>query len=112
MFKPYIVVFSMFLLHPMGAAYADILSLDDALRATYTACVDIDDNLHDLKVLAGINTAVTAVGTAAGVGASVTGFVKSNKDISIEQLEEQLKIELNKIPPSTDQEWDEFLAEF
>ena len=30
-------------------ANADILPLDDALRATYTACVGIDDELADLK---------------------------------------------------------------
>ncbi len=76
----------------MGAAHADMLSLDDALRATYTACVDIDDNLHDLKVLAGINTAVTAVGTVAGIGATTVGFIKANKDKLIEKLElERLK---------------------
>lgn len=92
LFKPYLVVFSVFLPPYIGAAYADILSLDDALRATYTACVDIDDNLHDLKVLAGINTAVTAVGTAAGIGATTVGFIKANKDKLIEKLElERLK---------------------
>ena len=47
-------------------ANADILPLNDALRATYTACVGIDDNLADLKKMAGINTAVTGVGTAVG----------------------------------------------
>ena len=68
-------------------ASANILPLDDALRATYIACVGIDDELSDLKVKAGINTAVTAVGTAAGVGATVTGIVKASKDKQIEQLE-------------------------
>ena len=52
-----------------SARASDVLPLEDALRATYTACVGIDENLHDLKVLAGINTAVSSVGTAAGVGA-------------------------------------------
>ena len=32
---------------------AEVLSLDDALRATYIACVGIDDNLADLKKMAG-----------------------------------------------------------
>jgi hypothetical protein len=95
---------------------ADMLSLDDALRATYTACVDIDDRLHDLKVLACVNTAVTSVGTAAGVGASVTGFVKAATDNKIAQLEEQLKqyiIEnngLNISPENTD--LNTFIASF
>ena len=114
LFKPYIVVFSMFLLHPMGAAYADILSLDDALRATYTACVDIDDNLHDMKVMAGINIAVTGVGTGVGVGATAVGFAKQKTDKTIEQLEKQLKEELDKHSDhiSTEEEWDVFIAEF
>jgi len=61
-------------------ANADVLGLDDALRATYVYCVGIDDELADLKKMAGINTAVTAVGTAAGAGATVVGLVKANKD--------------------------------
>lgn len=54
--------------------------LDSALRATYMACVGIDDELADLKKMAGINTAVTGVGTVAGAGATVVGIVKANKD--------------------------------
>lgn len=72
-------------------AHADVLSLDDALRATYTACVGIDDELADLKKMAGINTAVTAVGTAAGTGATVVGIVKANKDKQIANLEKELE---------------------
>ena len=68
-------------------ASANILPLDDALRATYTACVGIDDELSELKTMAGINTAITSVGTAAGVGATVTGLVKADKDKQIEKLE-------------------------
>ena len=72
-------------------ASANILPLDDALRATYTACVGIDDEISHLKTMAGINTAVTAVGTAAGIGATVTGFVKQNIDAEIDKLVEELK---------------------
>lgn len=68
-------------------AMAGGLPLYDALRATYTACVGIDEELSDLKKMAGINTAVTVVGTVAGVGATVTGIVKASKDEQIEQLE-------------------------
>ena len=62
------------------SADADVLKLDDALRATYVYCVGIDDELADLKKMAGINTAVTAVGTATGAAATVVGIVKANKD--------------------------------
>lgn len=75
-----------------GTVYAaDVLSLDDALRATYTACVGIDDQLADMKKMAGINTAVTAVGTAAGTGATVVGIVKASKDKQIASLEKELE---------------------
>ena len=70
---------------------ADMLPLYDALRATYIACVGIDDELSDLKVKAGINTAVTGVGTATSVGATVTGVVKASKDSKIEELEIKLE---------------------
>ena len=80
----YITLF--FIIFPFVAS-ANILPLDDALRATYTACVGIDDELSDLKTMAGINTAITSVGTAAGVGATVTGFVKQSKDNQAEELE-------------------------
>lgn len=84
LWKRFIIVLACFW---PGVVYADILPLYDALRATYTACVGIDDELADLKKMAGINTAVTVVGTAAGIGATVTGLVKSSKDKQIEQLE-------------------------
>ena len=71
-------------------AIADILPLDDALRATYVACVGIDDELSDLKKMAGINTAVTGVGTGLGAGATVVGIIKANKDKQIANLEEKL----------------------
>ncbi len=65
---------------------AEFLDLDAALRNTYRACVDIDDNLHDLKVLAGVNTAVTSVGSALGIGALAVGLTKAELDKRIESL--------------------------
>ncbi|MFQ6702933.1 MAG: hypothetical protein ACLRFO_01860 [Alphaproteobacteria bacterium] len=91
-------------------ASANVLPLDDALRATYTACVGIDDELSDLKTMAGINTAITSVGTATGVGATVTGLVKASKDKQIEIKLEKLREIEQKNPDlqSTDAEWDNF----
>ena len=75
----------------------------------------IDDELADLKTMAGINTAITSVGTAAGIGATVTGFVKQSKDNQAEELEKLIKeleeLEKNAIYP-TDAEQQAFLAEF
>ena len=101
---------------PMSAANcADILPLDDALRATYTACVGIDDELSDLKKMAGINTAVTAVGTATAGGATVVGIVKASKDREAEELDKLIKKleELTKDKPDpTDAEKEKFFQEF
>ncbi len=103
----YITLF--FIIFPFVAS-ANALPLDDALRATYTACVGIDDELTDLKTMAGINTAITSVGTAAGVGATVTGLVKANKDKQIEVKLEKLREIEQKNPDlqSTNAEWDNF----
>ena len=98
-----------FMIFPFIAS-ANVLPLDDALRATYTACVGIDDELSDLKTMAGINTAITSVGTAAGVGATVTGLVKASKDKQIEIKLEKLREIEQKNPDlqSTNAEWDNF----
>lgn len=71
-------------------ANAEVLPLNDALRATYSACVGIDDELADLKKMAGINTAVTGVGTAVNTGATIVGIVKANKDAELERLLKEL----------------------
>jgi len=75
---------------------APMASLDDTLRATYMACFGIDEELKPLKVKAGINTAVTAVGTATGAGALATGLVKKKTDKEIEELEKKLEEILNR----------------
>ena len=104
-----LLVFSICLLP--GVVKADVLPLDDALRATYTACVGIDDELTDLKKMAGINTAITGVGTAVNTGATVVGIVKASKDKQAEELERLIKelaeMEDDKESPTEDQiaEW-------
>lgn len=69
-----------FVLLTMGciSANAQDIDLENALRATYTNCVGIDDALHDMKVKAGINTAVTGVGTVAGGAALIVGIKKAH----------------------------------
>ena len=98
-----------------GTLHADILPLNDALRATYTACIGIDENLADMKKMAGINTAITSVGTATGIGATVTGIVKSSKDTEIETLEKILE-ELEKMyvetEPMSDADFATFMSDF
>ena len=53
---------------------------DVALGAVRARCAGISRELSDLKRMAGINTAITGVGTAAATGATVVGIVKSSVD--------------------------------
>ena len=72
-------------------ANAQDIELDNALRETYMNCVGIDDALHDMKVKAGISTAVTGVGTGLGVGAVATGIAKAKTDATLQQKFTELK---------------------
>jgi len=82
-------------------AGADVLSLDDALRATYTACIGIDNQLAELKKMAGINTAITGVGTGLGAGATVAGIIKYSTDEEAESYE-KLLAQLREIQDKSD----------
>ena len=73
-----------------NAMAVDVLPLDDALRVTYTACVGIDEELSDLKKMAGINTAITAVGTGLGIGAVATGLSKAKTDELLAQKYQEM----------------------
>ncbi len=85
---------------------ADVSDLDTALQNTYHACVNIDENLHDLKVLAGINTTVTAIGTGLGIGANAVGVAKSKIDKEIEGAFVEMRDMLNEYqgPDPTEQQ--------
>ena len=85
------VIFSLLFLFAFDAYGAEVPDLTTALQNTYRACASIDENLHELKVLAGVNTAVTTVGTGLGIGATATGFVKQKTDAEIEELETVFK---------------------
>lgn len=63
------------------------VDLNTAIQNTKTACSGISDSMHDLKVKAGITTAVTAVGTVAGGVALGTGIAKSKVDDVISVIE-------------------------
>lgn len=88
-------------------AHADEASLVAALQKTYSACVGIDEALADLKKMAGINTAITGVGTGLGVGATVVGVVKNQKD----ELRKKLNNDLLNLKNMTDQEFLQFLGD-
>lgn len=82
-----------------GAAFGDDLSVQ--IQATRSECSGISDAMTNLKKMAGINTAVTAVGTVTGGVALGTGIAKASVDRELEALIEKVKKlidEKSKIP--------------
>lgn len=102
------------------AALADGSGLTSALQNTYRACVGIDEDLNEMKRMAGINTAITGLGTGLGVGATATGLSKANLDKKIEKWEDILAKKIaeqqasGNIPnkPISDEELNTLLAAF
>ena len=72
-----------------GIAFGEELS--DQIQITRSACSGISNAMDNLKKMAGINTAVTAVGTVTGGVALGTGIAKAGVDSEIEQLEKQIE---------------------
>ena len=68
-------------------AYATSTELDAAIMKVRGACGGISAEMSDMKRMAGINTAVTSVGTVAGGVALGTGMAKANLDKEIEKQE-------------------------
>ncbi|MCL1892427.1 MAG: hypothetical protein FWF97_04045, partial [Alphaproteobacteria bacterium] len=64
--------------------------LDLAIQSAREHCSGIADEFNKMKTLAGINTAVTGVGTLAGGGAIATGFAKVGVDKKAEEAEIKL----------------------
>lgn len=61
-------------------ALANEISLTDAMANVRKNCSGISEKLNDIKKMAGVGTAVAAVGTAVGGGAVATGIIKSKTD--------------------------------
>ena len=66
-------------------------SLDVAVANVRTACGAISEDLADMKMRAGVGTAVSAVGTATGAVAVGAGIAKSDVDKDIDELEAALE---------------------
>jgi len=73
-----------------GVAVADSATLDAAISDARVYCLGLSDSINNLKTMAGINTAVTGVGSAVGVGATAVGIAKSSKDKEVEELEKHV----------------------
>lgn len=92
------VSFCIFAMVACFSANAQDIELDNALRETYVNCVGIDDALHDMKVKAGINTAVTGVGTVAGGAALIVGIKKAHLMDKLPSIEDKY---LDQYPQQT-----------
>ncbi|MCM1293963.1 MAG: hypothetical protein NC311_00160 [Muribaculaceae bacterium] len=84
----YAFVFTILLIS--SNAIADTAELSIAINNVQTACSGISDNINHLSTMAGINTAITSVGTVAGGVALGTGIAKNNVDKDIEKLEQEI----------------------
>lgn len=71
-------------------SYAAISDLNTSIQNAKQACSGIDASLSRLKTMAGVNTAVTAVGTVSGGVALGTGIAKAHVDSAIESWEQSL----------------------
>ncbi len=71
--------------------HAEQAGLVSAMQNTYLACVDIDDSLAELKKMAGISTAVGAVGAGLGTGAFAVGMAKVSVDAEAEKIEARIE---------------------
>ncbi len=80
----------------VGTAHA-ATDLKVAIENVRTNCAGISSELSDLKKMAGINTAVTGVGTVAGGVALGTGIAKANVDKKAEELEAELAAEIARL---------------
>ncbi len=72
-------------------AVADVAIMESAMDDVRKNCGGLSEQLTHLKNMAGINTAVTGVGTGVGAGALATGIVKSKRDAEIAELEKHLE---------------------
>lgn len=72
-------------------ARADDIDFQRVLSAAQENCIGIHDRLVKVRNMAGINTAVTGVGTLAAGGALYAGISKNKLDKQVEELEKQLE---------------------
>lgn len=82
--------YSIFILLSIITSNLYASDFDVAMGNVRLNCSGISQKLSDLKKLAGINTVVTGVGTAAATGATVAGISKASVDKRIEEILEPL----------------------
>lgn len=93
-------------------SYATVYDLDVAMNNVRTACSGINSKMDHLKLMAGINTGIGAVGTVTGAVALGTGIAKAQKDKEIDDLMAQIAKKLKEAPDSSEQDQVELIEEF
>ncbi|MBO5834021.1 MAG: hypothetical protein J6R22_03640 [Alphaproteobacteria bacterium] len=83
--------FSVFALMGIISSAHAAVDLETALSKVRASCGGISEELNTMKTLAGIGTAVSAVGTVAGGAAVATGVMKNNTDLEIAAKMEELR---------------------
>ena len=83
-------ILSMFVILVTVPFVTNASDLTDAVANVRVACGGISNEMAHMKTMAGINTAVTGVGTVAGGVAFGTGLAKANVDSQIASLEQEL----------------------
>ena len=68
-------------------SYATVYDLDIAMNNVRAACSGINSKMDHLKLMAGINTGIGAVGTVTGAVALGTGIAKAQTDNAIESIQ-------------------------
>lgn len=86
--KKILVLFGLLL--PLCAHAADE-ELTAAMNNARAACGGISEQFENIKKMAGINTAITGVGTGIGAGAVATGIIKNNTDQEIADIDAALE---------------------
>jgi len=92
-------------------SYAIVYDLDVAINNVRNACSGINSKMDHLKLMAGINTGIGAVGTVTGAVALGTGIAKAQKDKEIEDILQKLTEKIKKGDNSSDEEEDDLMAE-
>ena len=94
--------FSVFALMGIISSAHAAVDIEAALSKVRASCGGISEELNTMKTLAGIGTAVSAVGTVAGGAAVATGVMKNNTDAEIATKMAEL---INKQLIDTNGEW-------
>jgi len=90
-------------------AFADLTELGTAIADAQASCVGISGNIKRLQVLAGVNTAVTGVGTVASGGALYAGIKKAEIDKEAENVQLLMMDRLLKGEMKTNEEFGLFM---